>query len=162
SYLFLSGTLIALVAFVLPKLPREVIGTPDSDIILFSMDTSGNTVVKQIESQADEVERRLLSEFGDKIDYTFTQIRVNPASILAKLKDRKQMAEVWTALEKSFTDTPLLRFHVEPWNPSELPIPDPADLRVAVRGGDLSQRRDATLEISDLLEANHIFDHVNT
>lgn len=162
SYLGLGAVLAALIIFVLPRLPREVIGTPDSDMVNIVVKTSGNTVVKQMETQSDEVERQLLAEFGDKIDYTFTQISVNRTAILAHLRDKNEMQSVWTALEKRFTNTPVLRFFIEPWNPSELPIPHPAELRVAVRGGDLEARRDAALAINDLLEGSQSFGRVST
>lgn len=162
AYAGLSAALAALVALVLPKLPREVIGTPDSDMIFMSMSTQGNTLVKQMESQSDDVERRLLSEFGQSIQYTFTQISgANRAWILAKLVHKSEMQTVWKALEGRFTDTPDMKYSVAPWNPSELPIPDPPALRVAIRGGDLNARRDVTLELYDLLESQHVFHHVS-
>lgn len=161
AYLGLTTLLAALVWLVLPKLPREVVGTPDSDMVFMSMSTKGNTLLKQMEAQADEVERDLLQEYGEKIAYTFTQVnRPNRAWILAKLKRKEDMKAMWSALEKRFVDTPAMRFSVEPWNPSELPIPDPPELRIAVRGGDLVKRRDTALELSDLLESEHIFDRV--
>lgn len=157
----LAATLALLVAFVLPSLPREVIGTPDSDMIFLSLSTRGNTLIKQMEAQSDEVERDLLNEFGDKIAYTFTQISgANRAWILAKLRDKSTMEGTWKAIEKRFTDTAVLRFGVEPWNPSELPIPNPPDLRIAVRGGDVNARRDVTLELTDLFEGAHVYDRV--
>lgn len=159
----LVAALAALVLVVLPTLPREVIGTPDSDMLYMSVNTSGNTLIKQMEAQSDEVERDLLNEFGDRIAYTFTQINgVNRAWILAKLKDKSTMETTWKAVEKRFSDTAMIRFAVAPWNPSELPIPDPPDLRLAIRGGDINARRDATLELSDLLEGSHIYDRVYT
>jgi HAE1 family hydrophobic/amphiphilic exporter-1 len=163
TYGGLTAILAVLVVFVLPKLPREVIGTPDSDMIFLAMNTKGNTLVRQMETMSDEVEKNLLAEFGDKIGYTFTQINnPNRAFILAKLNNKSDMADLWAALEKRFSDTPVLRFRVEPWNPSELPIPDPADLRVAVRGGDLGLRRDMALELNDMLETGQVFNRVST
>ena len=159
----LIGVLVALVVFVLPRLPREVVGTPDSDMIWMSMSTKGNTRVRQMESMADEVERDLLVKFGDRIEYTFTQINnPNRAGMLAKLKRKSEMKAVWDDMEKQFVNTPQLKFRVEPWNPSELPIPNPPALRVAVRGGDLEKRRDVALEIKDLIEGKQIFHRVST
>ena len=160
-YLGLVAALAALIVLILPKLPREVIGTPDSDMIFMSMNTKGNTVLKQMEAESDGVERDLSQEFGDKIEYTFTQISgPNRAWILAKLRNESDMAVTWKALEKRFTDTPAMRFGVEPWNPSELPIPNPPDLRLAIRGGDILARRDVAIELQDLIEGSHLFDRV--
>ena len=90
------------------------------------MNTKGNTLLKQMESQSDDIERDLLAEFHADVQYTFTRINgPNRASILAKLANKGDMQRVWKALEARFTDTPLLKFQIGPWNPSELPIPDP-------------------------------------
>ena len=161
AYPLLTAFLAALVIFVLPTLPLEVIGKPDSDMIFLSMNTKGHTVTKQMETQSDDVERDLLATYAGRIVYTFTRIdSANHATIIAKLQDKALMADMWADLESHFIDTPTTRYHVEPWNPSELPIPDPPALRVAIRGGDLASRRDVTLELSDLLQANHTFDRI--
>ena len=54
--LILVGILVALLAGVLPKLPRELIGKPDTDWILLGVETRGNSLVEQMESQTEEVE----------------------------------------------------------------------------------------------------------
>jgi len=163
TYAGLAAGLAVLIACVLPNLPREVIGTPDSDMIFMSINTSGNTLTKQMEAQSDKVERDLRKEFSHDIGYTFTQINSpNHASILAHLTDKSRMREVWQQLEKRFTDTPLLKFSLGPWNPSELPIPNPPALLVTVRGGSPERRRDTAVALSDMFKSKHILDRVST
>ncbi|MEQ1877126.1 MAG: efflux RND transporter permease subunit, partial [Bdellovibrionia bacterium] len=149
----LAVVLVALVLTVLPKLPKEVIGMPDTDWIILGVNTEGNTMVKQMEGQAEVAERRLLEKFGDKIKYTFTQIHgPNSANVMARLRDKGEFMTVWKAMEKEFENTPLVRHWVFPWNPSELPIPDPEDLMIVVRGGDSKQRVLTAQEVIDRLQ----------
>jgi hydrophobic/amphiphilic exporter-1 (mainly G- bacteria), HAE1 family len=156
-------SLAALIAFVLPNLPRELIGTPDTDWISMRVSTQGNTIVKQMESQAEEVEANLLQKYGSSIQYTFTQIRnPNSASIMARLKDKRDMMKLWKDMENHFADTPYAKFKVNPWNPSELPIPDPPHMRVVVRGEDAKKRALAAKEVSDILQEKKIFSRVWT
>lgn len=161
-----AGTAIVLgilVAVVLPRLPKEIIGKPDTDWMILSTSTRGNTFIKQMESQTEEVERQLLEEFGSEIQYTFTQINSpNNSTIMARLKDKKEMRAFWKKMEERFTNTPFLRFWVGPWNPAELPIPDPPQLRIAIRGGTLEERAQAAEDLSSRLEEHQVLPRVWT
>ena len=163
TYTGLAALLAALCLGVLPHLPREIVGVPDTDWMILGVSTDGNSHLKQMEASAGEVEKRLLSEFSKNIQYTFTQIRSpNNAFIMARLKDKDKMRQVWKAMEASFTNTPLLQFFVAPWNPSELPIPDPPDMRIAIRGADALQRTWVAQEVFDLLQSEKVFPRLTT
>lgn len=154
----LFGLLALLVAIVLPRLPKEVIGTPDTDWMVLAVSTEGNTILKQMEVQSETVERQLIDKFGDKISYTFNQTyNVNHASIMARLKDKHDMKSLWKAMEAQFVNSPTTDYWVGPWNPSELPIPDPPHLRIAVRGKRPHERALVAREVRDLLESKHAF-----
>lgn len=155
--------LAALIALVLPRLPREIVGLPDTDWIILGASTDGNSLVRQMEMSAGEVERDLLKDFGDRIQYTFTQVNdPNAAYIMARLKNKHEMREVWKGIEARFTNTPQTRFWVAPWNPSELPIPDPPQLRIAVRGGSVRERAHVTEELNHLVQEKKIFPRVHS
>jgi multidrug efflux pump subunit AcrB len=161
AYVGLAAALVALATTVLPRLPREIVGTPDTDWMMLGIDTSGNTLLRQMENVAEEQEAKLLKTFGAKIQYTFTQTR-NPNSsiIMARLRNKAEMKAFWEGLEKTFTNTPLLNFWVAPWNPSELPIPDPPQMRIAVRGGTLDERALAADDLRQLLDEKQVYPRV--
>lgn len=153
--------LILLMILILPRLPKEAIGRPDTDWIFLSVRTQGNTNLKQMESQADEMEAKLLKHLGSKINYTFTQVRdPNRGSIMARLHDKRNMASVWKEMEIVFSNTPFYSFFVGPWNPAELPIPDPPHLQLVMRGGTIQERVHAASELKDYLEENKLFDRI--
>lgn len=163
TYGAITATLALLLVFVLPKLPKEIIGTPDTDWMYLDISTDGNTMVKQMESQAEEIEDRMLRKFGDKILYTFTQVQgPNNSSVMARLKNKHDSNQVWKSMEKEFENTPVLRFYVFPWNPSELPIPDPDDLEVVIRGENARARGLAAQDLRDILRQEKIFPDVWT
>ena len=149
--------LAALFTLALPRLPKEVLGTPDTDWVMLGLNTHGNTVIRQMEGQTEEVEVRLLRKFGDEIRYTFTQIHsVNNATIMARLKDKRKMKEFWKRLEGEFKDTATVRFWINPWNPAELPLPNPPDLRVVVEGGEVEDRRATAKSILDAMKEKKV------
>ncbi|MGE3756566.1 MAG: efflux RND transporter permease subunit, partial [Pseudobdellovibrionaceae bacterium] len=136
--------LILLVTVVLPKLPKEIIGTPETDWIILGANSRSSTDIKQMEALFEETELRLQEKFPDSFLYTFTQIHSsNNGNIMLRLKDRIQMDTIWKSLESEFENTPLISYYVSPWNPSELPLPNPPHLKVEITG--------ATPEARDLI-----------
>jgi hydrophobic/amphiphilic exporter-1 (mainly G- bacteria), HAE1 family len=162
-YSSLAVILVALSLLVIPRLQKEIIGRPDTDWLVLNINTQGNTLIHQMESQTEEVEARLLKEYGTKIQYTFTQIQApNYAQVMARLNDKKMMNEVWKSMEKSFVNTPTLFFNVWPWNPSELAIPNPPNFRIAIRGGLPEERAVLSQDFGDLLQEKRIFPNVQS
>jgi hydrophobic/amphiphilic exporter-1 (mainly G- bacteria), HAE1 family len=158
SYLLLPIALGLLVVFILPRLPRELLGRPDSEWINLGIGTEGNSVLRQMEALTEETERAVVSEFGDKIEYQFSEAYgPNNGRLMIRLKHRSQMEPVWKALEARFPPTPLIRYNVQPWNPSELPIPDPPHFAMQIRGGSSENRRIVAKSIQDLLRDEKVF-----
>lgn len=155
--------LAGLLFFVLPRLPKEVVGTPDTDWMVLAMNTDGNTLVKHMDLKTGEFERDLLKKFGKDIQYTFTQIEdPNSSVVLARLRDKKEMRRVWKEMETTFTNTPTTFFWVGPWNPSELPLPNPPHMRIAVRGTNERERAYTAQALNELLQEKKAFPRINT
>ena len=150
-----------LIALVAPRLPREVIGKPDTDWLIFGVNTNGNTLMRQMEAQTEEVENKILQLFGDRVLYTFTQInRVDSSFIMIRLKDKREVKKLWKLLEEKFPNTPLQSYWSEAWNPSELPLPNPPDFEVVVRGSDLEAMRETARDLKIELEERKLFQRV--
>jgi HAE1 family hydrophobic/amphiphilic exporter-1 len=159
AYGSLGLVLAGLVVFILPRLEREVVGRPDTDWMMLHIDTSGNTMIRQMEVQVDEIERDYLAKFGNRIQYTFVEVEgANFGTIMGRLKDKGDMRDIWKEMQAHFADTPFVKYKVEPWNPSELPIPDPPHLRLAVRGGNSEDRAKVAEELNTLLKEKKIFE----
>lgn len=154
--------LIILVVAVLPRLPKEVIGTPDTDWMVLVVNTQGNTLIRQMDTHSEEIEGQVLHKFGDKIDYTFTQVQQpNQAQIMMRLRNKADMNDMWAALQKEFQNTAFLNFFVTPWNPSELPIPDPPQFQVSILGGTPQDRLDVSRDVRQVVERQRLFSRVS-
>ncbi len=162
TYAGLTLTLALLIIFVIPRLDKEIIGKPDTDWLILGLSTRGNTLTKQMESQTEVVESDLLKKFGNSISYTFTQINsTNNSFIMARLKDKSEIKALWKKFEEQFPNTPTNHFWVDSWNPAELPIPNPPDLKVSVRGEDTESMRSLARDLSDELQEKKIWPNVN-
>jgi HAE1 family hydrophobic/amphiphilic exporter-1 len=158
TYGGLVFTLILLSFLVIPKLQKEIIGRPDTDWLFFSLNTQGNTMVHQMETQTSELESKIMKDYGDKILYTYSQIwKPNGSNIMVRLRDKKLMGELWKSAQKTYVNTPQMQISVFPWNPSELDIPDPPNFQLAVRGSVSKIRATVTQQLDDLLETHKTF-----
>lgn len=163
TYAGTAALLVALLVGVLPRLPKEVIGKPDTDWIILGVNTKGQTLLKQMETVAADHEGQLLEKFGDRILYTFTQIHgSNSSMIMARLKDKSIMRKFKSEMEEAFANTPTTRYWVDSWNPAELELPDPPAMRLVVRGGTLEERAKVTEQITELLESKTAFPRIWT
>ncbi|MEK7358288.1 MAG: efflux RND transporter permease subunit, partial [Bdellovibrionota bacterium] len=161
SYAGLAVILALSIGIIVPRLPQEVIGKPDTDWLDLSINTTTNTLMRQMEATTEAVENELLQKFGDEIQYTFTQIfRANGAFIMFRLKDKSHMKEVMKKVEEAFPNTPDTSYWAGSWNPAELPLPDPPDFKVIVSGAVTSDMADTARDISNELRERKIFERV--
>ncbi len=162
-YAGLSVVLAILGLTVLQKLPREVVGKPDTDWLVLSANTRGNTLIRQMDSASEMIENRLLEKFGDSIAYTFTQtFNPNGTSIMARLKDKSKVHDLWVKWEAEFANTPDIKYTITPWNPSELQIPDPPNFELSVRGNEVEDRIAVARALNDELNDAQAFPRIST
>jgi HAE1 family hydrophobic/amphiphilic exporter-1 len=163
AMIVLPVILVSLIFLVLPRLPKEVVGTPDTDWIFMSVRTEGHTKTRQMEMILDQVERDLMDRIGARVDYTFYQIW-NPdgGALMVRLKDKSAMAKTVKEIEDHFRNTATLKFWAGPFNPSELPLPDPPHLLIGITGGTAANRVEASSEIADILESKQVFPRIRT
>ena len=122
TYLGLATVLAVLAALVLPRLPREIIGRPDTDWMIIAVNTSGNTVLRQMESQADEIEARSLKLFGPSVGYVQPRAERQQRESDGASRDKGEMHAVWKKMEEAFPEhalRPLLGGPVEPVGASD-------------------------------------------
>lgn len=157
-YGFLLLSLVAMVMLIVPALPKEVIGTPDTDWVIFTQTTQGNSLMRQMETQSDETEALLLNKLDGRVLYTFTQIQSpNYAFVMLRLKDKRDMNDAIKLLESEFPNSPTTQYYVDQWNPSELPLPNPPQLEISVRAKDTADMRIVAKEIYDALQEKQFF-----
>jgi HAE1 family hydrophobic/amphiphilic exporter-1 len=129
--------LILLFTFVLPQVPKELIGKPNTDWIILSVNSSTSKSIKDIERVIQKAELKINKEFGAEINYNFMQIRrENRGNLMLRLHDKSKMEDFKERLTKAFPNTPEVRYSVHPWNPAELPLPDYPDVEVQIKGKD--------------------------
>jgi HAE1 family hydrophobic/amphiphilic exporter-1 len=162
-YSTITVSLTALVIFVLPKLPKEIIGRPETDWVILGINAPTFTESRQLDSFTEKLEFDLLKKYENDVSYTFTQLNgTRNGFVMMRLNDRKDMDRLWKQLEEEYVNSPTISYWVEPWNPSELPIPNPPNLRWEVRGGSPEERMKVSEDIRVLLSEAQVFPHVRT
>lgn len=162
TYSGIAVSLFALSFFVIPKLPKEIIGRPETDWIILGLRPQNFTEPEQLVNLAEKVEFNVIKKYESEMLYTFTQLRgATDGTIMIRLKSKKKMDEMWKKLEEEYVNTPEINYFVAPWNPSELKIPNPPHMRIEVRGGTGENRALVTQELQTLLQDNKIFPRVN-
>jgi outer membrane protein TolC len=114
-----------------------------------------------MEAQTEQVESQLLEMLGDKVLYTFTQVhRPNNSQIMFRLRDKHEMEDILKKVEETFTNTPLVSYWSDSWNPAELPIPDPPDFEVSIRGSDNVLMAENARDLYTELQEKKLFSRV--
>jgi len=157
------SSLVLLSVFAVPRLKKEIIGLPDTDWMILGISVSGNSMIEQMDTKVSTTEADVLKKFGDKIQYTFTQIsNTNSANIMVRLKDKGEIDVVWREMQDYFKNTADTYFWFERWNPAELPIPNPPDMLIAVKGGTAEDKRILASAINTTLQEKEVFPEMST
>jgi HAE1 family hydrophobic/amphiphilic exporter-1 len=151
-----------LIGFVIPSLPKEVIGRPETDWIIAGITSPVINSTKEMEAEISDFEADLIKNYGSEIKYTFTQIQ-GPTSgyIMLRLNSRKKVEELSSKIEENYKNTPTKFYFVEKWNPSELRIPDPPDMRIEIVGGSADKRLQLSEDLVAKFSDEGVYDNVH-
>lgn len=154
------AALAAAVVVLLPRLQKEIVGLPESEFAAIRVSPKSFIPREQLEEMVDGVDATIASALGDSLDYTFVQIGKGWSVILARVTSRDKLDVAIPSLEKVLGDTPLLGFRIEPWNPSELPIPNPPQLQIDITGGTPREQLIVAADVSNWLESTELYPRV--
>jgi HAE1 family hydrophobic/amphiphilic exporter-1 len=143
-----------LAALILPRLPREIVGKPESDLVgLWARDNKIKTF-SEVDSFFNEIENTLKTIANGQCEFTYTQaFEWGGGSVFCRVKDKKRVKEVFALLEKNFKSSPQRSYSVFEWTLAEMPLPNPPDLRFDASGGDPMERLNQLAELSQALIA---------
>jgi multidrug efflux pump subunit AcrB len=148
SLLVVTFAIVAASFFIPSQLKQEIIGQPDTMIIGAWVEGKNLTHMRQMEDKVAEFEREIKERFPDKLAFTFSQFNsLEGAFVALQLKQKSDYRQLFADLEDLYKGRLDLQVSLFPWNPSELPIPNPPDWRV-----DISALNDkATVEAMESL-----------
>lgn len=162
SLLILTALVLGgLVKTVLPKLPKEIVGLPDTDRVAIQFASRDFRKISEMDEEVSKVDKVVNTKFKHLVEFTYSRVD-SPGNgrILAKLHTKKSMNEAVDAFEKEFKHTPSVRFSIRPWNPSELPIPYPPHVQYNLVGSNVEQKSLVAAELIDFLESKKVFQNV--
>lgn len=133
--------LVAILALVIvPRLPKEIIGKPDSDWIFVWMRATESSHIKEIEQRISKIEDEIMREMKDYFRYTFVQINgKDSGSVMFRVIDKSKSSQALKILQDKLKNTPDTYYHVDQWNPASLPLPQERELKMKVTGPEPTQ-----------------------
>lgn len=134
-YLILMLSISAAIYWIPDQLKREIIGKPETAIIETYIESFESTSLDEMRDVIGRYERQLVDNIGQDIDVWWSNYWSNTngfvAILLKNKKDYKKVFEKIEELNKGRSDG---RFTVSPYNPAELPIPNPPDWKISFSG----------------------------
>jgi hydrophobic/amphiphilic exporter-1 (mainly G- bacteria), HAE1 family len=127
----------ASIALILPRLPKEVIGTPDTDWLVLNLYVPQSQDVRRVENLLEEHEREAVELLEGAVAYTFVQGNgEKDGTIMLRLHDKRLMKSLTEKLQNKFRNTPEIYYYVGNWNPAELPLPEISHFEVELKSQD--------------------------
>lgn len=145
--------------FIPGKLKKELIGKPDTSIIWTHMSKNANTHMSEMEDHVAQFEAKSKNLFPEEIEFSYAQI-YNPTSagVALMLGNKKDMERVQKKLKEVFTNGPDNSYHISTFNPAQMPLPDPPDMSLVVRGPDHQLNFDVAREFQYMMRQEDVFD----
>jgi multidrug efflux pump subunit AcrB len=143
SYLIVLVSLIVASIVIPPRLKREIIAKPDSPIVVTVINSGKNVHMDQMEELVAKYERRIQEKFGPMI--TFIESGTNSpnfAWVALHLQDKRKFSSILESVQEMTKEDSEARYSNFPFNPSELPIPNPPDWKIAFRGSNIEQQQE--------------------
>ncbi len=127
--------LVAVLALIPPQLKREIIGVPETAIIITDIMVYQAASQAQTQAYAAKFERELREKFGNKLSFTFANThQKDRAYFFIGLRNKSEGASMMEALQNMTKQNVDAKFEFFPFNPAELPLPRPNDWEVSFHG----------------------------
>lgn len=161
SVVVVLGLLGAFALLLVPRLPKELIGKPETDWLIVGVNPQTPLLMKEFISVVEKLEGELLDRHGEEVQYAFTQIN-GPTNgmVMLRLKDKRRMKDLWKKLEEEFQSTPTQSYWFDAWNPSELQLPNVPEYQLEIQGGTADERQVVANDLRMLLREKNIYQGV--
>jgi multidrug efflux pump subunit AcrB/outer membrane protein TolC len=145
-------------AFVLK---REILAKPDTDKVwLFVEFTDKSQDVDKVDAMISPFEDIIRKEFFSDLTHFYTYVNKKGGGILCNLKDKHVVSSFKKRMEARFKNTPFVNFHVYPWVPTSLKIPDPPLVDIEIGGSNAEQKRQTLERLVEVIDPLDGVSHV--
>lgn len=146
------------VALLLPKIPKEIMATPQSDrVVLFFRHEETTDTLEVVERLLPGLRARM-EEALEGLSYrSFSNISGRMNQILVDFGDPSRVDEAKARLEAAFPSEGAWYFNVQSWDPAALPLPMVFDLQLSVLGPDAAEKVRILDDMQRLLSESRIY-----
>ena len=164
SFIAVSIALLTtLILTLLPKIPLEIMGKPEADMVVLSGWNSETEDQEELLIATTPLETQIREHFPTTVVKTFTQVSGSSnAQIIIGTNSSDDVAAVQSYLQETFTSDDTWQFDVFPWDPAELPLPRSYHLQIAFEGPDPVQVTRLVAQALDILRHEELYLNVFT
>ncbi len=146
------------VALLLPRIPREIMSTPESDrVVLFFRHEDYQSSVDIVERALPELMPRLDEALAGLAHRSYANASGRMNQLLVDFEDTAEAAEAKRRLEQEFVSEGSWYFNVQAWDPAALPLPQAYALQVSVYGPDSSVKAGILDDMQRLLNESRLY-----
>ncbi len=157
------GALLALLVFVLPQVPMEIISEPDSDKVVLFFSNSETEDGEELMEAIEPVEQELLERYAADLESLFVQIRsASSGSMILSLGTSARRVEVEEELAELYPDSAEWRFRVFPWDPAAMPLPFVWDFHLQIEGPDDLVSVQVIDDLAEIMRESRVYNRVAT
>lgn len=156
-------SIILVLVFIPTNLTREIICSPDTNIIDTNIYYQNSAHISQVEEKNAIYEQLVQDKYSKDIAYIFTHIhQINSGGSAIVLRDKSQFKKMLINLQELTKDSNDVFYTHTPYNPSELPIPKPPDWRVEFISNDIDEANKVLDKFTLSLREANIVENINT
>ncbi|MDP3178242.1 MAG: efflux RND transporter permease subunit, partial [Spirochaetaceae bacterium] len=158
-----TALLTVSVAVVLPRLPKELIASPQSDrLIVFVQSTADITSQEIVEGKLPQMNDLIKERLSDKVLRTYAEVRGRMNRLFVVLRKTSDAAIVTSELQKLFPSDNDWYYNIMNYDPAALPLPQSNDLRIDISGADEDQLVPLLERVRDLVSETGYYARVMT
>jgi len=154
--------MVATVAFLFPKIPKEIMSKPRSDrVVLFFRHADFDTSVDIIEQLMPGLRERTSTALSGLRYRSFASVSGRMNQILIDFDDPSEVSEALGRLERAFVSEGPWYFNIQSWDPAALPLPQVWAFQLSVFGPEPTQKVAILDDMQRLLNESRIYGRVN-
>ncbi|MDA8793114.1 efflux RND transporter permease subunit [Bacteriovoracaceae bacterium] len=144
------------------SIKKELIGKPDSDILMVNVDSDKFIHSSQLEQKLESISKQVKDKFSSMVDYSFIRYQGNNWGAVAfKLFSQNDMKELKKKIEEMFKSETEARINVWQWNPATMPLPEIVEKRYQIKHKDYQTGIKASSELRYALRDSKLYNSIN-
>ncbi len=157
-----AAALVFCLAFLAPKITREIIATPQGNIVTMYIRNSTITDQTELVAAIAPLEADILTNYPGIVKTVFSNISDRSANLMIELYSSSQVPRFIDDLTKKYQDDNNWTYSIGSWDPSAMPLPETYALQIRVEGPDRGEKLALMDRIVDVISKSELYGWTRT